>query len=141
MMHGILFRMNIYMVACILTKHKAFIIKMNMHMFLYGRCIFYEYIYMHTGSYKCVYLSDFIEIQSNDLWTCLNNGTCPMTVRKSHSNSCLCTSDLCATTECYVTDKESTFAIQCKIETESKYSEVCKTYPMIEKFTGKRIET
>eukprot|EP00105_Crassostrea_gigas_P039096 XP_019923244.1 PREDICTED: uncharacterized protein LOC109618891 [Crassostrea gigas] len=80
-------------------------------------------------------------IPSNDLWTWLNNGTCPMTVRKSQSNSCLCTSDLCATIKCYVTDKESTFAIQCKIEKESKYFEVCETYPMIEKITGKRIET
>lgn len=34
MMHGILCRINIYMVTCILTKHKAFINKMNMHMFL-----------------------------------------------------------------------------------------------------------
>lgn len=100
--------------------------------------IFYENIYMQT--YKCDYLSDFIVIRSTDLWTCLNNGTCPMTVRKSHNNSCVCTSDLCATTKCSVIDKDSTFAIQCKIETELKYSVVCKTYPMIEKITGKRIE-
>lgn len=62
MMYGILFCMNIYMVVCILIKYKVFIIKMNMYMFLYGRCIFYEYIYMYIGLYKCVYLFDFIEI-------------------------------------------------------------------------------
>lgn len=63
-----------------------------------------------------------------------------MIVRKSYSNLCLCISDLCVIIECYVIDKESMFVIQCKIEMELKYFEVCKIYFMIEKFIGKRIE-
>ena len=84
----------------------------------------------------------FIERESNNLWTCLTNKTCPLRITRNGntSNSCLCSDSICARTVCKHTMKtpDRMKKVKCNIKVNPKKFWHCLSFPEVQ-VTGKEI--
>lgn len=82
----------------------------------------------------------FIERESNNLWTCLTNNTCPMRITRKKNKACLCSDSICTRTVCKHTMKTPNRMkkIKCNIKVETKNFSKCLHFPDVQ-LTGKVI--
>eukprot|EP00105_Crassostrea_gigas_P039102 XP_019923250.1 PREDICTED: uncharacterized protein LOC105329427 [Crassostrea gigas] len=67
-----------------------------------------------------------------DLWDCLQMETCSVNVTKSKTNTCLCTTKLCAKIKCDVLQKDcNQLTVSCKMKTIPANHHVCLNYYVI----------
>lgn len=81
----------------------------------------------------------FLGEKSADLWDCLQMETCSVNVTKSKTNTCLCTTKLCAKIKCNVLQKDcNQLTITCKMETVPANHHVCLNHSVINELRGER---
>lgn len=74
-----------------------------------------------------------------DLWDCLQIETCSVNVTNSKTNTCLCTTKLCAKIKCNVLQKDcNQLTITCKMKTVPANHHVCLNHSVINELRGER---